>query len=157
MAETAKGIREREELWGMSGRVIPGPADTNIFTEENGTSLANEMSKPVRLSNGKMVRGIQWTRADKRPGSRKMGWKAMVERFENAKPTETNFVREKPGLFVFGEHCPQFLRTVPILPRDEKDMDDVDTDAEDHIGDTARYRVVAAGGVLISGSTSGMF
>jgi hypothetical protein len=47
---------------------------------------------------------------------------------------------EEPGLFVF-EHCRQWLRTVPTLPRDEKKPDDVDTDAEDHAGDMTRYRV----------------
>jgi RNA binding exosome subunit len=30
---------------------------------------------------------------------------------------------------------------VPVLPRKEKDMDDVDKDAEDHVGDEVRYRV----------------
>jgi hypothetical protein len=29
---------------------------------------------------------------------------------------------------------------VPVLPRDEKDPDDVDTEAEDHVADEARYR-----------------
>jgi hypothetical protein len=48
--------------------------------------------------------------------------------------------REDPGLFVF-ENCLQFLRTIPLLPRDlEGDPEDVDTDAEDHIADEARYR-----------------
>jgi len=28
----------------------------------------------------------------------------------------------------------QFIRMVPVLPRDELDMDDVDTAAEDHVG-----------------------
>ena len=157
MANTAIGIREREELWGMGNRISAGPADTNIFTEENGTSLANEMSKPVRLPNGHMRAGVQWTRADKRPGSRKLGWKAMVEMFENAKTPEGKYVREKPGLFVFGDYCPQFVRTVPSLPRDEKDPDDVDTESEDHIGDTIRYRVLARGAVVITGQTAGMF
>ena len=34
----------------------------------------------------------------------------------------------------------QFIETVPAIPRDEKKMDDVDTDAEDHIADESRYR-----------------
>jgi len=37
--------------------------------------------------------------------------------------------------FVFNT-CRQFIRTVPVLPRDEIDMDDVDTAAEDHVGET---------------------
>ena len=49
---------------------------------------------------------------------------------------------EEPGLFVF-KGCRQFIRTIPTLPRDEKKQDDVDTDAEDHIADETRYRVLA--------------
>jgi hypothetical protein len=47
---------------------------------------------------------------------------------------------EAAGLFVFNT-CDQFARTVPVLPRDEKDLDDVDTEAEDHIADEVRYRI----------------
>jgi hypothetical protein len=47
--------------------------------------------------------------------------------------------REQAGLFVF-DTCKQFLETVPAIPRDERDLDDVDTDAEDHIADESRYR-----------------
>jgi hypothetical protein len=36
-------------------------------------------------------------------------------------------------------NCRQFIRTVPALPRDEVDMDDVDSRAEDHVGDETRY------------------
>ena len=31
--------------------------------------------------------------------------------------------------------CRQFIRTVPVLSRDEIDRDDVDTAAEDHVGE----------------------
>ena len=54
--------------------------------------------------------------------------------------------REDPGLFIFKGRCEQFKRTVPVLPRDEKDLDDVDTDAEDHISDEARYVIRGAVG-----------
>ena len=49
--------------------------------------------------------------------------------------------REYPGLFIVRGRCPHFLRTVPTLPRDDQDLDDVDTDAEDHIADEVRYRL----------------
>jgi hypothetical protein len=48
---------------------------------------------------------------------------------------------EEPRLFVF-DNCRRFICTVPSLPRDDRDIDDVDTDAEDHVGDEARYRVL---------------
>jgi len=43
---------------------------------------------------------------------------------------------EGPRLFVFNT-CRQFIRTVPILPRDEIDMDDVDSKAEEHVREDA--------------------
>ena len=50
-------------------------------------------------------------------------------------------MREKKGLFVVEGYNSEFERTFPVLPRDEKNMDDVDTDSEDHIGDEVRYRL----------------
>jgi hypothetical protein len=37
-------------------------------------------------------------------------------------------------------HCKAAIGTLPTLPRDEDDMDDVDTTAEDHPYDGIRYR-----------------
>ena len=63
----------------------------------------------------------------------------MRSRLKAAIPEEQGS-RHQPGMFIL-ETCDQFLRTVPVLPRDDKDLDDVDTDAEDHIGDEVRYRL----------------
>ena len=38
--------------------------------------------------------------------------------------------------------CVQFQETFPVLSRDDRKPDDVDTEAEDHIGDEVRYRVL---------------
>ncbi len=156
--DIAKGIAEREVLWGWrttKGSIVrAGPADSSIFTVENGMSIAQDMGKPVRIGD-RVYHGIQWRAADKRPGSRKMGWEMCRKMIRNAVP-QKGLPRELPGLFVVGSHCPQFLRTVLTLPRDEKDMDDVDTDSEDHIGDELRYRVRGVGTEVRSGKTVGM-
>jgi len=71
--------------------------------------------------------GVHWTPAHKDAGIRQNGWELLRERLKNVmKP-------EGPRLFVFNT-CRQFIRTVPVLPRDEIDMDDVDTAVEDHGG-----------------------
>ena len=75
----------------------------------------------------------------------------------NAQPAKGGGPRELPGLFVFEGRCPQFLRTVLSLPRDEKDLDDVDSSAEDHVGDEMRYRVRSMGTQARSGGTIGMY
>jgi hypothetical protein len=43
-----------------------------------------------------------------------------------------------PMLYVFST-CHDFIRTVPALPHDRARAEDVDTDAEDHVADEARY------------------
>ena len=131
----AKGVVERELAWGIHGRVKAGPADSSIYDVENGMSIGTDMAKPVRIGE-QMYPGVQWTRADKRPGSRKAGWELLRLMMKAAHGAP----RETAGLFVM-DHCSQFIRTVPVLPRDARDMDDVDTNAEDHIGDETRYRV----------------
>lgn len=125
----AEGILDREDDMGLKGRVRPGPADSSIFDDfEPNKSVAGDMQKI----------GVRWEAADKGPGSRKQGWEQLRKALSNAK--YKHGTREKPGLFIC-DSCPHFIRTVPILPRDDKDLDDVNTDSEDHIGDEVRYRV----------------
>lgn len=129
--DVAKGILERETKMVQSGLIPmkprPGPADSAIWDSENGPSIASDMAGA----------GVLWEKADKSPGSRKQGWEQIRKRLTGAaRPAP----REEPGLFVFST-CTYFIETVPILPRDDKDLDDVDTDAEDHVGDETRYRV----------------
>ena len=131
--EIARGIREREAKlgYGIAARVKAGPADGAIYNAgsiENTRSIADVMA----------AEGVKWTVADKSPGSRKVGWQRLREYLS----ASLQQPMEKPGLFVF-EGCTQWIRTVPVLPRDEGDMDDVDSDAEDHAGDETRYRLLA--------------
>lgn len=129
-AEVAEGIKEKERTYFADRRVYPGPADAAIFdsSTSDGESVAQVMQK----------HGVRWTKADKGPGSRINGWERMRTLLKNAIPPEDGSPRERPGFFVT-DSCPQFIRTVPTLPRDEKNLDDVDTDAEDHCGDECRY------------------
>jgi len=106
--------------------VNPGPADSSIFTMDNGNSISGDMEKV----------GVRWLPSDKKSGSRVNGWELMRERFNNAKR------REGPGLFVF-DTCRQFIRTVPVCPRDSRKPDDLDTTVEDHVADETRYRCLA--------------
>lgn len=75
--------------------------------------------------------------ANKAPGTRHQRLELMRTRL--AAGLESNM--ERPGLFIF-ENCRDWLRTVPVLPRDERDPDDVDTKAEDHAYDDTGYRLL---------------
>ena len=122
--EVARKIKQTEK--GMGRVVHAGPADSSIYDVEEGSCIADKMG----------TIGVGWVRANKGPGSRVNGWELLRERLKNS------ITRDGPGMFVF-ETCRQFIRTVPALPRDAKKPDDVDSEAEDHIGDETRYRVLA--------------
>ena len=157
--EVAEGIVERELMWGWREgrfcRVRSGPADSAIFTIENGNCIATDMARPVRI-NGQVHRGVEWLPADKSAGSRKNGWELMRLMIRSAQPRDA-LPREQPGLFVVADECPNFIRTMLALPRDEKNLDDVDTNAEDNVADEVRYRVRAAGVRPGQTKTTGMF
>jgi len=124
--EVARIIREYENTHFQERTIQPGPADSSIYNlEMNGRSIAQDMAE----------QGISWTQADKRPGSRKLGWERIRTMMRNAGS-------EEPGLYIFN-NCRQFIRTVPTLTRDTRDPDDVDSNAEDHIADETRYRLMA--------------
>jgi hypothetical protein len=135
--EIAEIIRHHERDYPF--HVNPGPSDPSIFTVEDGNCVASNME----------THGVSWTEAPTGPGSRVNGWDLMRERLKNVKKPDGE------RLFVFST-CRQFIRTFPALPRDEKNMDDVNTNAEDHAGDCARYRCLAhaekAGGILVGGA-----
>lgn len=165
--DISEGIIERELRWGWRRqhdawcRVRGGVADSQIFAAENGNCIAVDMKMRVRMNDGFRYPGIVWTPADKRPGSRATGWVQMRQMLKGAHPNikqmngqERLYPRERPGMFIF-EHCRSFINTVPVLPRDEKDPDDVNTDAEDHIADETRYLVRFVAHPGNSGRTAG--
>lgn len=126
--DIARGIIERERAWFPGRTVMGGPADSGIFDVENGHCL----------NDGFQMEGVHWVKANKGQGSRRNGWQMMRDRFGAAKRNPI----EAAGLYVF-ETCRDFIRTVPMMPRDEVKREDVATHCEDHIGDETRYRVLA--------------
>lgn len=125
--DVALGIKEREEIMRLSSpgmEIHPGPADSSIYDNVNGNSIASDMSN----------NGIDWTKANKAPGTRVLGWEKMRGVLEGANDSD------EPGLYIFNT-CRQFIRTVPVIQRDKRNADDVDTNAEDHIADEVRYRL----------------
>jgi len=138
-SEIGRGIVEKEHAMVKPvGRELPrvihpGPADSSIFNEENGHSIADDFRRA----------GVVWKTADKTPGSRIAGAEAFRKRLK----ASMTFPLEGPGIFFFDEkHCPHSIRTIPALPRSPRNEDDVDTDAEDHCWDMVRYRILSSRG-----------
>lgn len=119
---------------GICSEVIPGPADGSIFnTGDNELSIAQKMES----------QGVEWLAADKKPGSRINGasiFADMLEAVIEGKRLEAG-VPEKPAFYVF-DYCRGWISRIPVLVRDDKNPDDVDTQQEDHDWDGTRYRVL---------------
>lgn len=106
-------------------------ADPSIFTRQGGPSIYEQMAAAARKEGDR----FDWVKAD---NSRIAGWQRMrglMRASADARP-------EGPGLWVT-ENCTEWLRTVPVLQRDQKTPDDVDTEGEDHHGDQTRYAAMA--------------
>lgn len=109
----ADGIVFRE-----AGEVIRyGVADPAIFTRDGGPSIGERMA----------VRKAVFRAADRK---RIVGWDLLRHRLvgENGLP-----------MLYFLDCCEDSIRTIPALPHDEHQAEDIDTTAEDHAGDETRY------------------
>jgi hypothetical protein len=109
----ARGIRQRE----AHETIHHGVADPSIFREDGGPSIG------ARLR----AAGIAFRPAD---NTRHSGWDQMRARIAGEEAG--------PMLLVF-DTCRDFIRTVPVLQHDPMRPEDLDTHAEDHAADEARY------------------
>jgi hypothetical protein len=104
-----------------------GYADPSIFDETGGKSIYRQMIEGTKLG---------WLGLLPGDNKRAPGWQRMREMLAESAAEHP----EGPGIWVM-KHCTEWIRTVPSLPIDDKNPDDVDTDAEDHPGDETRYAV----------------
>lgn len=118
LAEKIKQI-ETEDI-NLKGKKITGVADPAIFSDDRGagTSVAALMEK----------RGVYFEKGNHERIAGKM------QIHNRLKFDDGGF----PMLYVFST-CKHFIRTVPSLCYSETDVEDIDTNAEDHIYDELRY------------------
>lgn len=105
----------------LKGRRIMGIADPSIFDESRGESVAAMMER----------RFVWFDPGDNHriPGKMQCHYRLAFD--ENG----------VPQFYVF-RTCKHFIRTIPLLKYDEKDVEDIDTDLEDHIYDEWRYMMM---------------
>ncbi len=129
----AKEIKKTDQMLleqGWIGKPVrPGPADNQIanIVDKDTTTIKDNME----------AEGVYWEKSNKSPGSRKQGLELIRERLY------ASITKERPGLYIM-DNCAATLETVPIIPREEDDLEDTDTSAEDHLYDAIRYRVLKA-------------
>ncbi len=108
-------------------------ADPSIFIKAGGPSIYDQLREGAREAGGM----ITFSKAD---NNRVAGWQKMRGMMQAS-------LQERPeaaGLWVF-DNCVDWIRTVPVLQRDSKNPDDVDTVSEDHAADETRYAIMGGG------------
>ena len=102
-----------------------GALDPAAFSEDGGPSIAERMLMSHR---------ILWDRADNARVARRGalgGWDQMRSRMIGED-------EDRPMVVCFST-CEDSIRTIPIQQHDEGNVEDIDTDGEDHASDEWRY------------------
>lgn len=119
VAKKIKKIEQHDERNGYE--YSANPADASIFA--NGTRQYGINESIERLFRAE---GVKWVPAWNAKGSRVNGWQLIIKLLSENK------------LKIF-DICDNIIRTLPILPPDADNPEDIDTDTEDHALDSLRY------------------
>jgi len=133
ISEIAKGIKDRERQEALEGIAIDRICDPALFHRTTGDSIKQQFDQY----------GVHFRRGEH---DRMAGKAEFHERLRFRDHSETDratgdklsLEKAKPRLYVFSG-CRHFIRTIPTLPYSLTKAEDVNTDAEDHVYDEARY------------------
>lgn len=118
IAAAIRRIEQEDE--NLRGRDILGVADPSIFDESRGASIARLMAQHPNF--------VLFRKGDNHrlPGKMQLHYRLA-------------FDGEGECRFQVFRTCRHFIRTIPALTYDSKNVEDVDTGQEDHIYDECRY------------------
>ena len=111
----------RIETEEFPDRHVTGIADPSIWDRSRGESIAQMMES----------QGVYWGKGDNKriPGKAQIHYRLA---FDGS---------GYPMMYVF-KTCKNFIRTFPALVYDQTDVEDIDTDGEDHLYDSCRYMMM---------------
>lgn len=112
--------RIESEDKNLKGMQIMGVADPSIFDESRGESIAAMMERSPNF--------VYWSKGDNTRIAGKMQFHYRFAFDPDGRP-----------MFYCFDTCKHFIRTIPTLVYDDKHVEDIDTDQEDHIYDECRY------------------
>jgi hypothetical protein len=120
-------------------------ADSAMFNSDDGENHAEHFQAGLVEALAQFAPMV--VPAPKGPGSRVAGKLLVHEGLKydpvNVRPDGTLAPFHQPRTKIHATNCPDLIRTVPRLPVDERNPEDVDTDAEDHGYDGWRYVLLA--------------
>lgn len=120
----ARGILTRQQL--ARENIEYGVADPSIFANTTGISIAETMARSACF----------WRRGDNK---RIPGWVEFRHRLLGSQWQDSALV---PMLY-FAANCEDSIRTIPILQHDESNIEDVESESEDHAADETRYAIMS--------------
>lgn len=121
----AAGVLSRTYELGSAVPTEYDTVDTSMFDEDGGPSLAERAGKVMHKGKQK----LRLRPSDKR---RLPGWNQIRYRLKGDGDDQP------PMLFIL-ESCKHLIRTLAALQHDELDIEDADTEGEDHAPDGLRY------------------
>ena len=119
--EVGNLVVKTERDAGEHEYVKPGESDPALWAVKDGKSTGWNLTQT----------GAHFLKGD---NSRVVGWEQVRTRLKG--------VENEPYIY-FNESCTATIRTLPVIARDEKKHEDVDTFAEDHACDVVRYICMA--------------
>ena len=137
--DSGKGLRmtNKAQARGILARELRGEqiaysvADPSIFSDKGGPTIAEDFA----------TEGVDFIHGD---NARIQGWQQLRLRMSATTPTDSGEGGQIPQPMVYCfSTCTDSIRTIPSLPHSQRDAEDVDTDAEDHIADEWRYALMS--------------
>lgn len=118
LAGKIKALEKHDERFGYEYRM--NLADPSIFAKTGTSSSIGSIFR---------ANGVVWQPAWNAKGSRVLGWQQIV------------YLLSTGRLKIF-KTCKNLIRTLPQLPPDDNNPEDIDTETEDHAADALRYGVM---------------
>lgn len=118
-------------------------ADPAIFHKHGGPSIWDQ----IRSASAMVGHRLYFRHAD---NSRVTGWQLMRGLIEEAAKEQPEF----PGMWIF-DTCTEWIRTVPTISRHKKNLDDVESEDEDHCADETRYLSASTRSASVRGTFVG--
>jgi hypothetical protein len=125
--EQAVKVAQALERYGIAPKSCPIYADPSIFPPQEAKARAGHPGKYI--AEEYWGEGLNVIRAN---NDRVNGWARVRE-----------YLHEPGALTVFRGRCPNLIRTIGTLGPDPRDLEDVDTTAEDHSEDALRYGLLS--------------
>ena len=116
--DLAVKVKHIEDVSNDHQMTDKGPADNQIFNEMNGVD--SDLHAAFKSE------GVPFKRSNKSAGSSVIGWDQIRQRLSS-------------GLLFVTSDCTNTIRTLPSIPRDAKNPEDISKHCEDHAVDVIKY------------------